>query len=108
MFSIKSIEELSLGKEIPQVSVIPALTQKTPGFSEIFDEMGELFDVADKMGLGEERKTKKAPTPKEPTPEDSKNALMHLIIKSKDSSLLDEHRKAFTESEIKYIEERIK
>jgi hypothetical protein len=44
----------------------------------------------------------------EPTPEDNKNALMHLIIKSKDGSLLEEHRNAFTESEIKYIEERIK
>ena len=108
MFSIKSLEELSVTKELPKVTALTAVTPKAPGFDDIFDEMNDLFDTAEKMGLGAERKERKNSIPKIPTPEDNKNALMHLIIKSKDESLLDEHRKSFTEAEIKYIEERIK
>jgi hypothetical protein len=43
-----------------------------------------------------------------PTPAEIKNELMLLIIKTKDVALLEENRKSFSTSEIKYIEERLK
>jgi hypothetical protein len=96
--TLRSSNEIVLTGGVVGVAVRPSTALK----------MNELFDTAEKMGLGSEKQERKNSVPKTPTPEDNKNALMHLIIKSRDGSLLDEHRKSFSEAEIKYIEERIK
>lgn len=73
---------------------------------------GEPSGRMNRQNRKSERKIPDAPVvpveKRELTAEEAKNALMNLIIKSKDASLLDEHRKSFSASEIKYIEERLK
>ena len=114
LFSVKSFTEL---ENTPDTQAMTPEDSQIIKVNTMEDEMAEMERLMRSFGgesngirkpLNKNSLVKPIEQKVEPTPEDNKNALMHLIIKSKDSSLLEEHRNAFTESEIKYIEERLK
>ena len=111
LFSSKTFEELDKTKDlVEQRSVSASIIEERDTFKKaIGEEIGDLFDMFGRVPEAPRKGLNKPP--KEalfPTPEESKNNLMNLIIKFKDTALFEQNKGTFTEAEIKYIQERLK